>query len=65
MHRVSVNHKIAWTRWLRANTKGWWRVCFNTDEDDNYFFVEKDDADRFEVHVKEHVEWVNKELYYN
>ena len=65
MHRVSVNHKIAWTRWLRANTKGWWRVCFNTDEDDNYFFVEKDDADKFEAHVKQHVEWVNKELYYN
>ena len=62
MHKVSVTHKIAWTRWLRANTKGFWRVCFNTDEADNYFFVEKEDADKFEEHVKEHVDNLNKEL---
>jgi len=62
MHQVSVTHKIAWTRWLRANMKGFWRVCFNTDEPDNYFFVEKEDADKFEAHVKEHVDKLDKEL---
>ena len=62
MHQVPVTHKIAWTRWLRANTKGFWRVCFNTDEADNYFFVEKEDADKFKAHVKEHVDNLNKEL---
>ncbi len=62
MHQVSVTHKIAWTRWLRANTKGFWRVCFNTEEPDNYFFVEKEDADKFEAHVKEHVDNLKKEL---
>ena len=62
MHQVSVTHKIAWTRWLRANMKGFWRVCFNTDEPDNYFFVEQEDADKFEVHVKEHVDNLDKEL---
>ncbi len=52
MHKVSVTHKIAWTRWLRANTKGHWRVIFNTDDPDIYVFDEKEDADKFEEYVK-------------
>ena len=52
MHKVSVTHKIAWTRWLRANTKGFWRVIFNTDDPDIYVFDEKEDADKFEEYVK-------------
>ena len=62
MHQVSVTHKIAWTRWLRANTKGFWRVSFNIDDPDLYFFVEKEDADKFEAHVKQHVDNLKKEL---
>ena len=51
MYKVEVMHKIAWTRWIRANTKGYWRVKFNTDSPDNYFFVDKDSADKFEAYV--------------
>ena len=59
MFTVAVTHKIAWTRWLRANTKGYWRVCFNTDEPDNYFFEHEDDAKGFESHVAQRVWFVN------
>ena len=54
MYKVEVTHKIAWTRWIRENTKGYWRVKFNTDDPDNYFFVDKESADKFEAHVKHH-----------
>ena len=53
MHKVSVTHKIVYTSWLRDNMKGWWRIKFNTDDPDIYFFDEKEDADKFEEHVKD------------
>ena len=53
MHKVSVTHKIVYTSWLRDNMKGWWRIKFNTDDPDIYFFDEKEDADKFEKHVKD------------
>ena len=62
MHKVLVDHKITWRRWLRANTKGKWLFRPKTDTPDNYFFEEKEDADAFETHVKEYVDNLKKEL---
>jgi hypothetical protein len=62
MHKVLVDHKIIWRKWLRANTKGQWRVRFKTDQPDWYYFEEKEDADKFEAHVKEYVDNLKKEL---
>ena len=62
MHKVLVDHKVSWKGWLRANVKGLWRVRFKTEGPDVYFFTDKDEADAFEVHVKEYVDNLKKEL---
>lgn len=62
MHTVLVTHKIIWRKWLRNNTKGKWLFRPKTDDPDNYFFEVKEDADKFEAHVKEYVDNLKKEL---
>jgi hypothetical protein len=61
MFKVPVTHQIAYTRWIRANVKGYWRVCFN-DDVDNYFFIDEESADKFQLHVDQLAEFIKDSI---